>query len=117
MQIDKEQRDGIAVLRCKGKMTLGEGDELLRDAVQSTLNEGTTKIVLDLSEVPYIDSAGLGEIVRSYSLTVRQEGTVVLVGLTKRIEDLLSITKLMTVFQVFESTDQAIAALREKSLS
>jgi anti-sigma B factor antagonist len=108
MEVHKALRDGVAVLSMKGKLTLGEGDDLLREAVQAVLDEGAHGIVLDLSQVPYIDSAGLGEIVRSYTSVTRTGGKLVLVGLTKRIDDLLSITKLKTVFDIFDSEADAV---------
>ena len=74
---------------------MGEGDELLKDKVNSLVNQGQKKIVLNLAEVPYIDSAGLGEIVRTYTTVSRQGGSLKLLNLTKRITDLLSITKLL----------------------
>jgi anti-sigma B factor antagonist len=89
-------------------VTLGEGDELLRDKINSLLNQGFKKIVLNLAEVPYIDSAGLGEIVRTYTTVSRQGGSLKLLNLTKRIADLLSITKLLTVFETFDSETEAV---------
>jgi anti-sigma B factor antagonist len=89
-------------------MTLGEGDELLRDKVNSLIQQGQKKIILNLSEVPYIDSAGLGEIVRTYTTVSRQGGSLKLLNLTKRIQDLLAITKLLTVFETFENEQDAI---------
>jgi anti-sigma B factor antagonist len=89
-------------------VTLGEGDELLRDKINSLLNQGVKNIVLNLAEVPYIDSAGLGEIVRTYTTVSRQGGSLKLLSLTKRITDLLSITKLLTVFETFDSETEAV---------
>jgi anti-sigma B factor antagonist len=89
-------------------MTLGEGDELLRDKVNSLVQQGQRKIILNLSDVPYIDSAGLGEIVRTYTTVSRQGGSLKLLNLTKRIQDLLAITKLLTVFETFENEQDAI---------
>ena len=92
----------------KGKITLGEGDELLKDKVNSLINQGHRKIVLNLADVPYLDSAGLGEVVRAYTTVSRQGGALKLLGLTKRITDLLAITKLLTVFETFDSEDEAV---------
>ena len=96
------------VLDLKGKITLGEGDELLKDKVNSLVNQGHKKIVLNLADVPYIDSAGLGEVVRTYTTVSRQGGSLKLLNLTKRITDLLSITKLLTVFETFDSENDAV---------
>ena len=84
------------------------GDELLKDKVNSLVNQGHKKIVLNLAGVPYIDSAGLGEIVRTYTTVSRQGGSLKLLNLTKRITDLLSITKLLTVFETFDSENEAV---------
>ena len=85
-----------------------EGDELLKDKVNSLLNQGRKKLILNLAEVPYIDSAGLGEIVRTYTTVSRQGGSLKLLSLTKRITDLLSITKLLTVFETYEAEKDAV---------
>jgi len=98
----------ITVLDLKGKMTLGEGDELLKDKINSMLTAGKKKLVLNLEGVPYIDSAGLGEIVRTFTTVSRQGGSLKLLNLTKRIEDLLAITKLLTVFETFDTEAEAI---------
>jgi anti-sigma B factor antagonist len=98
----------VVVLDLKGKITLGEGDELLKDKINSLANQGHKKLLLNLEQVPYIDSAGLGEIVRTYTTISRQGGSLKLLNLTKRITDLLSITKLLTVFETFDSEGEAI---------
>jgi anti-sigma B factor antagonist len=108
MQIEQRAVGDVTVLDLKGRVTLGEGDELLKDKVNSLVNQGHRKIVLNLAEVPYIDSAGLGEIVRTYTTVSRQGGSLKLLNLTKRITDLLSITKLLTVFETFETEDDAV---------
>jgi anti-sigma B factor antagonist len=108
MQIEQRSSGDVVILDLKGKITLGEGDELLKDKVNSLLNQGHKKIVLNLAGVPYIDSAGLGEIVRTYTTVSRQGGQLKLLSLTKRITDLLSITKLLTVFETFDSESDAI---------
>jgi anti-sigma B factor antagonist len=108
MQIDERANGDVIVLDLKGKITLGEGDELLKDKVNSLVNQGHKKIILNLAEVPYIDSAGLGEVVRTYTTVSRQGGSLKLLNLTKRITDLLSITKLLTVFETFDSEDEAV---------
>jgi anti-sigma B factor antagonist len=89
-------------------MTLGEGDELLKDKIASMVSQGKKKILLNLEAVPYIDSAGLGEIVRTYTTVSRQGGSLKLLNLTKRITDLLAITKLLTVFETFDSESDAL---------
>jgi anti-sigma B factor antagonist len=108
MQIEERAVGDVIVLDLKGKITLGEGDELLKDKVNSLVNQGHKKIVLNLADVPYIDSAGLGEVVRTYTTVSRQGGSLKLLNLTKRITDLLSITKLLTVFETFDSENEAV---------
>ena len=108
MEIAERTVSEVTVLDLKGKMTLGEGDELLKDKINSLLASGKKKLVLNLEGVPYIDSAGLGEIVRTYTTVSRQGGSLKLLNLTKRIEDLLSITKLLTVFETFDTEPEAI---------
>jgi anti-sigma B factor antagonist len=108
MQIHQRSVGDVTVIDLNGKMTLGEGDELLRDKVNSLIQQGQKKLVLNLAEVPYIDSAGLGEIVRTYTTVSRQGGSLKLLSLTKRIQDLLAITKLLTVFETYESEDDAV---------
>jgi anti-sigma B factor antagonist len=108
MQIHEREVTEVTILDLHGKLTLGEGDELLRDKINSLVHQGRRKIVLNLAEVPYIDSAGLGEIVRTYTTVQRQGGSLKLLNLTKRIQDLLAITKLLTVFETFESEKEAV---------
>lgn len=108
MQIHQRSVGDVTIIDLNGKMTLGEGDELLRDKVNSLIQQGQKKLILNLAEVPYIDSAGLGEIVRTYTTVSRQAGSLKLLSLTKRIQDLLLITKLLTVFETFESEDEAV---------
>ena len=108
MQIEERAVGDVVVLDLKGKITLGEGDELLKDKVNSLVNQGHKKVILNLAEVPYIDSAGLGEVVRTYTTVSRQGGSLKLLNLTKRITDLLSITKLLTVFETFDSENEAV---------
>ena len=108
MQIEERAVGDVVVLDLKGRVTLGDGDELLKDKVNSLVNRGFKKIVLNLAEVPYVDSAGLGEIVRTYTTVSRQGGSLKLLNLTKRISDLLAITKLLTVFETFDTESEAI---------
>src|SRR3954469_5215089 len=108
MLIEERSAGDVTILDLKGKMTLGEGDEALKDKVNSLLNQGRKKIVLNLAEVPYIDSAGLGEVVRTFTTVSRQGGHLKLLNLTKRITDLLAITKLLTVFDTYDSENEAV---------
>jgi len=116
MQIEERSVGDVTILDLKGKMTLGEGDELLKDKINSLIHQGQRKLLLNLEGVPYIDSAGLGEIVRTYTTVSRQGGSLKLVNLTKRITDLLSITKLLTVFETFDAEQEAIASFQKASV-
>jgi anti-sigma B factor antagonist len=104
----------VTIIDVNGRMTLGEGQELLRDKVNSLIQQGQKKLVLNLAEVPYIDSAGLGEIVRTYTTVSHQGGALKLLNLTKRIQDLLAITKLLTVFETFDSEADAVGSFGPK---
>ena len=112
MVIEERVVGDVTILDLKGKMTLGEGDELLKDKINSLIHQGQKKLLLNLESVPYIDSAGLGEIVRTYTTVSRQGGNLKLVNLTKRITDLLSITKLLTVFETFYSEPDALKSFK-----
>jgi anti-sigma B factor antagonist len=112
MEIVERTVSDVTVLDLKGKMTLGEGDELLKDKINSLLAAGKKKLLLNLEAVPYIDSAGLGEVVRTYTTVSRQGGSLKLLNLTKRIEDLLSITKLLTVFDTYDSEAEAVKSFK-----
>jgi anti-sigma B factor antagonist len=112
MQIEERIVNDVTILDLKGKITLGEGDEALKDKINSLVHQNRKKILLNLEDVPYIDSAGLGEIVRTYTTVSRQGGQLKLVNLTKRITDLLSITKLLTVFETFETEPEALGSYR-----
>ena len=112
MEIVERTVNDVTVLDLKGKMTLGEGDELLKDKINSLLAAGKKKLLLNLESVPYIDSAGLGEVVRTYTTVSRQGGSLKLLNLTKCIEDLLSITKLLTVFDTYDNEAEAVKSYK-----
>jgi anti-sigma B factor antagonist len=112
MQIEERVVGDVTILDLKGKITLGEGDEALKAKVNALTAQGRKRILLNLAGVPYIDSAGLGEVVHTYTTVSRQGGQLKLVNLTKRITDLLSITKLLTVFETFDSEDEALKSFQ-----
>jgi anti-sigma B factor antagonist len=113
MEIAERKVSDVTILDLSGKMTLGEGDEMLKQTINTLLAGGHKKLVLNLENVPYIDSAGLGEVVRTHTTVSRQGGSLKLLNLTKRIEDLLSITKLLTVFDTYDSEAEAIKSFSE----
>ena len=110
MDIKERVVNGVSVLDLSGKIVLGEGDGQIRDRIKDLLADGQKRILLNLGEVNYIDSAGLGALISSYTTTKRQGGHLKLVNLTKRIQDLLAITKLITVFETHENEAEAIAS-------
>ena len=112
MKIQERVLENVVVVDLNGKLTIGEGDELLREKINSLMQQGHTNLLLNLGEVPYVDSAGLGEIVRTFTTVKHQGGTLKLVNLTKRIKDLLTITKLLAVFDTYESEAEAVGSFK-----
>lgn len=109
MNISQRSVQGVCVLDIDGPITLGaEGSEKLGDKVRSVLQTGEKQVLLNLASVAYIDSAGLGELVNAYTTVKKQGGSLKLVGVTKKLKDLLVITKLATVFDSFDSEAAAL---------
>ncbi len=107
MNIEIRKTRDIQILDCSGQITLGEGTMSIRNTVRNLVQSGEKKIVLNLANVTYIDSSGVGELVSTYTTVTNHGGKLALLNLTKRIRDLLAITKLLTVFEVFDN-EQAI---------
>lgn len=112
MNVKLRHVSGVTVLDLSGKITLGEGSIGLRDAVRDALAAGSKKILLNIGDVSYIDSAGLGELVAAYTSVKNAGGDLKLTNLSKKVKDLLVITKLLTVFDVKEDEKDAIAAFQ-----
>lgn len=110
MKITTRQVDGVTILDLSGRITLGEGSVMLRDAVRDLLAKGSKHILLNLGDVNYIDSSGIGELVSAYTTARNQGGELKLLNLTKKVHDLLQITKLYTVFDVKDDEASAIAS-------
>jgi anti-sigma B factor antagonist len=110
MKIDSRIVGDIHILDCSGKITLGEGTMIVRNTVRDILNTGGRKIVLNLAEVNYIDSPGVGELVSTYTTVINQGGQLKLLSLTKKIQEILAITRLLTVFQVYDNEMAAVAS-------
>ena len=110
MKIGLRNIGDIHVLDCSGKITLGDGTKMVRDAISGILKGGGKKIVLNLEDVPYIDSSGIGELVNTHNTVANNGGQLKLLNLTKRIRESLSIMKLLFVFQVYESERLTIAS-------
>ena len=110
MKIKTRQVDGVTIMDCSGRITLGEGSVQLRDAVRDLLSKGSKQILLNLGDVTYIDSSGIGELVSAFTTVRNQGGDLKLLNLNKKIHDLLQITKLYTVFDVKEDEASAVAS-------
>jgi len=100
----------VHILDCSGKITLGEGTMAIRNNVREALKAGSKKMVLNLADVNYVDSSGIGELVRSFITVTDQGGILKLLNLTKKIKELLAITKLLTVFEVYEDEQEVISS-------
>ena len=112
MQISERHVGDVAIIDLSGRLVLGDSDDLLRDKVNSLVQQGEKNILVNLSQVSYMDSSGIGELVGCYTTVTRRGGALKLVGLTKRISDLLAITKLLTVFDSYETEKEAVASFR-----
>ena len=110
LTIKERQAGDVTILDLSGKITIGEGSVQLREAVRKLLDEGKKKVLLNLGDVSYVDSSGIGELVSSYTTTGNQGGQLKLLSLTKKIHDLLQITKLLTVFETYDSEADAVAS-------
>jgi anti-sigma B factor antagonist len=113
MQIDQKMTGDVTVVRVTGDITLNQGgDVLLKDKIQSLLQQGQKKLLLDLGGVSYVDSAGLGQLVQIHATTKGQGGALRLINVTKKLKDLLVVTKLVTVFDSYESEAEALASFK-----
>ncbi len=108
VKLTTRQVGDVTVVDAVGRITLGEGASTFRDAIRDLASSGHKKILLNLGEVSYIDSSGIGEMVSGFTTVANQGGNVKLLNLTKRVKDLLQITKLYTVFEVFDDEAAAV---------
>ncbi len=108
--ISERQAGDVTILDLDGKVTIGEGSVALRGAIRRLLGEGKNKILLNLASVGYVDSSGIGELVSSFTAVNKEGGTLKLLKLTQKIQDLLAITKLLTVFDVFDDEGEALSS-------
>src|ERR1041385_3441665 len=108
IKLNSRQVGDVTVVDAIGRITLGEGSSALRDMLRALVAKGQKKILLNLGEVSYIDSSGIGELVSGFTTVTNQGGSLKLLGLTKRVKDLLQITKLYTVFDVHDDEASAI---------
>ncbi len=110
MQVTAQHHEGVTVLYPKGKITIGAGDVALREAVHEALDAGATKILINLKGVSTADSSGIGEMVSAYTTVTNRGGALKLCELPGKVTDVLQITQLITVFDVFDSQDEAIGS-------
>ena len=110
MKATNRQVEGVAVVDMSGRITLGEGSVVLRDTIRDLIGKGNKKILLNLGDVTYIDSSGIGELVSAFTAVRREGGELKLLNLTKKVHDLLQITKLYTVFDIKDDEATAIKA-------
>jgi anti-sigma B factor antagonist len=113
MKANTRQVNGVAVVDMSGRITLGEGSVVLRETVRDLITKGEKKILLNLGNVTYIDSSGIGELVSAFTTLRNQGGELKLLNLTKKVHDLLQITKLYTVFDVKDDEAAAIASFKK----
>jgi len=114
MKASTRQVDGVTIVDLSGRITLGEGSVVLRDSIKDLLGKGQKKILLNLGDVSYIDSSGIGELVSAFTSVRNQGGELKLLNLTKKVHDLLQITKLYTVFDVKDDEASAISSFGTK---
>jgi anti-sigma B factor antagonist len=108
MTANTRRIEGVNIVDLSGRITIGEGTIVLKEAVRNLLQRNEKNILLNLADVSYIDSSGIGELVSSFTTVGNQGGKLKLLSLTKKVHDLLSITKLLTVFEVFDDEAKAI---------
>ncbi len=112
LNIQEREAGDVTILDMSGKVTIGEGSVALRSAIRGLLEKGRKKILLNLSGVGYIDSSGIGELVASFTAINKEGGQLKLLNLTQKLQDLLAITKLLTVFDVYETEADALGSYK-----
>ena len=110
MKASNRQVGGVTIVDLSGRITLGEGSVVLRDTIRDLVSKGKNKILLNLADVTYIDSSGIGELVSAFTTVRNQSGELKLLKLTKKVHDLLQITKLYTVFDIKDDEAAAVQA-------
>jgi anti-sigma B factor antagonist len=112
MKIETRMEGSVTILEPKGKITIGEGDVALRDAVHAALDSGAKDILLDLHSTTTIDSSGIGELVAAYTTVTNRGGGLKLLNLPPKVHDILQITQLVTVFEVFDDEVEALMSFQ-----
>jgi anti-sigma B factor antagonist len=108
MNVNVRQRGDVTILDLKGKITIGTGDVALRNAIQEVMAGGAKKVLINMSEVSTIDSSGIGELVSAYTTATNRGAKLKLYNLPAKVTDILTITQLITVFDVYDSEDEAV---------
>ncbi len=106
------EKDGVTVLQLKGAITMGSGDVTMRSLIKDLLDQDKKEILIDVGEVPFMDSTGLGELVAAYTTARHQGATLKLINLTKKIHDLLDITQLAAVFECYDTLEEGVKSFR-----
>jgi len=112
MKIEKRKKGNVTILDLKGKILFGDGIDELRQSINAAIKENEKQLVLNFAEVPYLDSTGLGEVVRSYTTLKKEGGAVKIANLTNKVKDLMMVTKLITVFETFENENEAVKSFK-----
>jgi anti-sigma B factor antagonist len=114
MKISERQAGDVTILDVEGRIMFGEGEESFRDAVTRLIESGRVKLVLNMAEVPYMDSAGISQLVRTFVTAGNRGGRMKLLHLTRRVRELLTITRLLTVWEAFEAEEEAVGSFGEE---
>ncbi len=110
MKTKIRKADNVTILDLKGKITIGTGDVMLRDHINKVLEQGERNILLNMADVNYIDSSGMGELISGYTSVTKRGGKLKLLNLPAKIRDLLQITQLITVFEVYDNEYEAVSS-------
>ncbi len=110
MKISVRKRNDVTILDLQGKITIGVGDVAVRNAVQEALSTGATKLIINMKDVTTIDSSGVGELVSSYTTAINRGAKLRLENLPAKVSDILHITQLITVFDIYDTEDEALAS-------
>ena len=112
MKIEKRKKGNVTIFDLKGKILFGDGIDELRQSINASIKENEKQLVLNFAEVPYLDSTGLGEVVRSYTTLKKEGGTVKIANLSNKVKDLMMVTKLITVFETFNNETEAVNSFK-----
>jgi len=112
MKIEKRKNGDVVILDIKGKILFGEGVEDLRQEIQKMVDSGEKKVLMNFADVPYLDSTGLGEVIRCYTTMKKNGGDIKIINLTNNVRDLLSVTKLITVFETYNNEEEAVKSFK-----